>query len=129
MSIETTRRAALAVLSLTLAAWWRPGFSAPAELRIGIQKGSFNLVVLKQRALLDKRLPGTRVTWAEFPAGPQLLEALAVGSVDVGATGDSPPVTRNRTARVSMSIATRRTGGCMYPVYRETAMRWRYGTL
>jgi len=92
MSIETTRRAALAVLSLTFAAWWRPGFSAPAELRIGIKKGSFNLVVLKQRALLDKRLPGTRVTWAEFPAGPQLLEALAVGSVDVGATGDSPPV-------------------------------------
>ena len=32
------------------------------------------------------------MSWVEFPAGPQILEALAVGSVDIGATGDSPPV-------------------------------------
>jgi ABC-type nitrate/sulfonate/bicarbonate transport system substrate-binding protein len=31
-------------------------------------------------------------TWNEFPAGPQILEALAVGSLDVGVTGDTPPV-------------------------------------
>jgi sulfonate transport system substrate-binding protein len=62
------------------------------ELRIGFQKGSINLVLLKSLGLLDKRLPATRITWVEFPAGPQLLEALAVGSVDIGATGDSPPV-------------------------------------
>jgi sulfonate transport system substrate-binding protein len=28
----------------------------------------------------------------EFPAGPQLLEALSVGSLEFGLTGDSPPV-------------------------------------
>jgi sulfonate transport system substrate-binding protein len=65
---------------------------APSELRIGFQKGSLNLALLKSLALLDKHLPGTPVQWVEFPAGPQLLEALAVGSVDLGATGDSPPV-------------------------------------
>lgn len=64
----------------------------PRELRIGFQKGSITLVVLKQHGLLERALPDTRVSWVEFPAGPQLLEALAVGSVDIGATGDSPPV-------------------------------------
>ncbi len=62
------------------------------ELRVGFQKGSFNLALLKSLALLDKTLPGTPVRWVEFPAGPQLLEALAVGSVDFGGVGDSPPV-------------------------------------
>jgi len=64
----------------------------PGELRIGFQKGSFNLVMLKSLALLDKHLPGTPVKWVEFPAGPQLLEALALGSIDFGGVGDSPPV-------------------------------------
>jgi sulfonate transport system substrate-binding protein len=62
------------------------------ELRVGFQKGSFNLALLKSLTLLDKHLPGTTVRWVEFPAGPQLLEALAVGSVDFGGVGDSPPV-------------------------------------
>ena len=89
----TTRRAALSVLAVTAAAW-SVGARAQAaqELRIGFQKGSFNLVQLKSLALLEARLPGARVSWVEFPAGPQLLEALAVGSVDFGGVGDSPPV-------------------------------------
>lgn len=91
----TTRRAALAILSLTAASWWghaRAQAPAVAQLRIGFQKGSLNLALLKSLGLAEKRLPATRVSWVEFPAGPQLLEALAVGSVDFGATGDSPPV-------------------------------------
>lgn len=104
-SVSFDRRAALAVLSVTAASWWSParaaspaptkGAAAPAQLqhlRVGFQKGSFNLVLLKSLGLLEKRLIGTTVSWVEFPAGPQLLEALAVGSVDIGATGDSPPV-------------------------------------
>jgi sulfonate transport system substrate-binding protein len=90
-----TRRAALAVLCVTAASWW-PGARAAsrplAQLRIGFQKGALNLALLKSLGLLDKRLAGTPVSWVEFPAGPQLLEALAVGSVDFGATGDAPPV-------------------------------------
>lgn len=69
--------------------------SPPAELqqlRIGYQKGTLNLVLLKSLALLERAPAPTPVSWVEFPAGPQLLEALAVGSVDLGATGDSPPV-------------------------------------
>jgi sulfonate transport system substrate-binding protein len=49
-------------------------------------------VVLKQQRALEQRYPGSKVNWIEFPAGPQLLEALAVGGLDFGLTGDSPPV-------------------------------------
>ena len=64
----------------------------PDVLRIGYQKSAANLVVVKQQGTLEKRFPHTRVSWIEFPAGPQLLEALSVGSLDFGLTGDSPPV-------------------------------------
>jgi sulfonate transport system substrate-binding protein len=61
-------------------------------VRIGFQKAAVNLVVLKQQAALEKRFPASTVKWIEFPAGPQLLEALAVGSLEFGLTGDTPPV-------------------------------------
>jgi sulfonate transport system substrate-binding protein len=71
----------------------KPPFSKPPEvLRIGYQKSAVNLVILKQQGVLEKRFPNTKVTWVEFPAGPQLLEALSVGSLEFGLTGDSPPV-------------------------------------
>lgn len=97
-AFHTGRRAALAMLSVTAASWWHGARAATdtaaplTQLRVGFQKGSLNLVLLKSLGLLEKRLTGTKVSWVEFPAGPQLLEALAVGSVDIGATGDSPPV-------------------------------------
>lgn len=95
MSAPTTRRAALAILATTAAAWRQARAQSPAttqRLRIGFQKGSFNLALLKSYGLLEQRLPNARIQWTEFPAGPQLLEALALGSVDLGATGDAPPV-------------------------------------
>lgn len=84
-------------LLLTAAAAWGlaalPAAAAdPAQLRIGFQKSAVNLVILKQQGALEKRFPNTRVQWIEFPAGPQLLEALSVGSLEFGLTGDSPPV-------------------------------------
>lgn len=69
-----------------------PPVSAPALLRIGFQKSAVNLVILKQQGTLEQRFPNSKVQWVEFPAGPQLLEALAVGSLEFGMTGDSPPV-------------------------------------
>lgn len=90
MSATTTRRAAVAILATTAAVWTRA--QTTPQLRIGFQKGSFNLALLKSYGLLEQRLPGTRIQWTEFPAGPQLLEALALGSVEFGATGDAPPV-------------------------------------
>lgn len=62
-------------------------------VRIGYQKYG-TLVLLKEKGLLESRLKdlGYTVSWTEFPAGPQLLEALNVGSVDFGTTGEAPPI-------------------------------------
>ena len=93
MSAQTTRRAAVAILATTASLWVRAQGSPQLQpLRLGFQKGSFNLALLKSYGLLEQRLPGSKIQWTEFPAGPQLLEALALGSVDLGATGDAPPV-------------------------------------
>jgi sulfonate transport system substrate-binding protein len=91
-----TRRRALALVGAVAgpAAWLRPSLAradAP-ELRIGYQKSSVNLMVVRERRLIEARLPGASTKWVEFPAGPQILEALAVGSLDLGFTGDTPPV-------------------------------------
>jgi sulfonate transport system substrate-binding protein len=62
-------------------------------LRIGVQKYG-TLVILRERHTLEPLLAkrGWSVSWAEFPAGPQLLEALNVGDLDFGTTGEAPPV-------------------------------------
>lgn len=64
------------------------------ELRIGFQKSASLLVLQKAQGTLEKRLApsGVTVKWVEFPAGPQLLEGLNVGAVDVGFVGEAPPI-------------------------------------
>ncbi|MFZ6814808.1 sulfonate ABC transporter substrate-binding protein [Undibacterium sp. Rencai35W] len=64
----------------------------PKELRIGFQKSSVNLTLLKHRQALEQQLKGVKVTWFEFTAGPQMLEALSVGSIDFATTGEPPPI-------------------------------------
>jgi sulfonate transport system substrate-binding protein len=62
-------------------------------VRIGYQKYG-TLVLLKARGSLEKRLAPlhVEVKWTEFPAGPQLLEGLNVGSIDFGIAGEAPPI-------------------------------------
>ena len=64
------------------------------EVRIGYQKASTILNILRTREDLAKTLAGsgTTVTWTEFPAGPPMLEALNAGSIDFGYTGEAPPI-------------------------------------
>lgn len=65
----------------------------PAEFRVGYQKNGV-LVVARQQASLEKALAKQNVTvkWVEFTSGSPLLEALSAGSVDIGQTGDAPPI-------------------------------------
>lgn len=62
-------------------------------LNIGYQKYGL-LPIIKARGDLDKALKqqGVNVKWVEFPAGPQLLEGLNVGSVSFGEAGEAPPI-------------------------------------
>jgi sulfonate transport system substrate-binding protein len=64
------------------------------QLRIGYQKSASLLALQKAQGTLEKRLApqGVAVKWVEFPAGPQLLEGLNVGAVDVGFVGEAPPI-------------------------------------
>ncbi len=62
-------------------------------INIGYQKfGTLN--ILKAKGSLEEGLKplGYKVKWTEFPGGPQLLEALNVGSLDFGHTGEAPPI-------------------------------------
>lgn len=63
------------------------------ELRIGFQRFG-NLGILKARQSLEQAFAshGVSVLWSEFPAGPQLLHALACDEIDFGTTGEAPPV-------------------------------------
>ena len=96
---RNAKRRTLGLLSAAIAgalALTLPGISAAqskATLRIGYQKYG-TLTILKARGTLDKRLAaqGIEVKWTEFPAGPQLLEGLNVGSIDFGTVGEAPPI-------------------------------------
>ena len=80
--------AAMALLARGLSAR-----AAEKVLRIGVQKYG-TLILLKTKGLLEEKLAplGYQVEWTEFPAGPQLLEALNVGSIDFGTVGEAPPI-------------------------------------
>ncbi len=62
-------------------------------VRIGFQKYG-KLVLLKSKGTLEPKLKalGYNVTWTEFQFGPPLLEAINVGAIDFGNTGETPPV-------------------------------------
>lgn len=62
-------------------------------LNIGFQKYGI-LPIVKAKGELEKTLAaqGVQVKWVEFPAGPQLLEGLNVGSVVLGEAGEAPPI-------------------------------------
>ncbi len=95
--IRFTRWIARAAAVTTLVALSAaPAFAqggADKVVRIGYQKAGL-LSVIKAQGSLDARLKplGYGVQWFEFPAGPQLLEALNANSIDFGYTGAPPPV-------------------------------------
>ncbi|MDP5240815.1 sulfonate ABC transporter substrate-binding protein [Uliginosibacterium sp. 31-16] len=66
----------------------------PKQLRIGFQKSASILSLIRSQGTLEKLLApkGIEVKWVEFPAGPQLLEGLNVGAIDIGNVGEAPPI-------------------------------------
>ena len=63
------------------------------EVRVGFQKYG-TLVLIKSKGILEQKLAplGYTVKWAEFAAGPQMLEALNAGAIDIAQTGEAPPI-------------------------------------
>ncbi len=97
--INSTRRHAIVSGVAAAAGLSFAGLSTRAQaqgrsaLRIGFQKYG-TLTLLKARGDLETRLApqGIDVRWIEFPAGPQMLEGLNVGSIDFGTVGEAPPI-------------------------------------
>jgi sulfonate transport system substrate-binding protein len=91
-------RTALALLLAWMAVLLLQTFQGGARaadhvVRIGYQKYG-NFILLKGTGALDKTLAaqGVKVEWTEFPSGPPLLEALNAGAIDIGQTGEAPPI-------------------------------------
>jgi sulfonate transport system substrate-binding protein len=83
-----------AVLSVSIvAAAVSASYGQDKVVRIGFQKYG-KLVLLKGKGSLEQKLAplGYRVVWTEFPSGPPLLEALNIGAIDFGNTGEAPPI-------------------------------------
>jgi len=88
------RLIASAVLSLSIVgSTGAISYAQDKVVRIGFQKYG-KLVLLKSKGTLEGKLKaaGYQVVWTEFPSGPPLLEALNVGAIDFGNTGEAPPI-------------------------------------
>jgi len=88
-----TLTSAAAAGSLALPAFAQAG--KPILARIGYQKSSTLLTVLKANGTLEKLLAplNVKISWHEFSSGLPLLEALNVGGVDLSAdVADTVPV-------------------------------------
>ena len=91
-----SRRTALTLLSASAltAACGQEGDVASRKVKLAFQKNGVMLVAQTRGSLIEplKSKGITPLEWVEFPAGPPLLEAMAVGAVDLGLTGDTPPI-------------------------------------
>lgn len=70
-----------------------PSVEVNKTVRIGYQKYA-SINILKEKGGLEEKLKeiGYKVEWTQFPGGPQLLEAVNVGSIDFGNVGEAPPI-------------------------------------
>ncbi|HEY8129053.1 MAG TPA: aliphatic sulfonate ABC transporter substrate-binding protein [Hyphomicrobium sp.] len=99
----------LAAAGILLAAGPASAAEGPSTVRIGFQKSSTLIGILKANGELEKALAtlGVSVTWSEFQSGLPLLEALNVGAVDIsGDVADTVPVFAQAAGAKLTYIAT-----------------------
>ncbi|MBD2437725.1 aliphatic sulfonate ABC transporter substrate-binding protein [Nostoc sp. FACHB-110] len=82
-------------------------------VRIVRSKQLSALAVLEKQGNLEKRLEtlGFKVEWPEFAAGPQQLEALNAGGLDIASTAESPPVFSQAAGTPLVYLATTQPSG------------------
>ncbi|HLY54154.1 MAG TPA: sulfonate ABC transporter substrate-binding protein [Stellaceae bacterium] len=78
-------------------------------LRIGIQSYGTLVVVQAQKALEQRlRRQVSGIEWVQFPAGPPLLDAMAEGRIDFGATSEVPPIFAQAAGEPLVYVAAER---------------------
>ena len=111
----------LLALLLLLGACGKGGGSAPGKAE-AVQQRVFRVVrpkqltalsVLEKRGILAEALKplGVTVTWLEFAAGPQQIEALNAGELDLASTAESPPVFAQAADSSIVYLATQLPSG------------------
>ncbi len=106
-----SKLAGTALLS-PLLAWPVRANEAPTEIHIGYQRTGV-LALLKRDQTLEQRFKpqNINVSWVEFASGPPLLQALNVGHLDFGETGDTPPIFAQAAAANLVYVAAEPTNG------------------
>ncbi|XYD10758.1 aliphatic sulfonate ABC transporter substrate-binding protein [Methylobacterium sp. NMS12] len=90
-----TRRALVSGLSASALVGLPRAAGAAGTLRIGYQRSSTLIALLRQDGGLERALAplGTGVTWHEFTSGLPIMEALNAGQIDVSAdVADTVPI-------------------------------------
>lgn len=66
--------------------------------------------IVRLKGVLEPRLKalGVSVDWSPFPAGPQLMEAMNAGRVDIGSVGETPPIFAQAAGAQLVYIAGRK---------------------
>ncbi|MDZ7959223.1 MAG: aliphatic sulfonate ABC transporter substrate-binding protein [Aulosira sp. DedQUE10] len=79
-------------------------------LHMGYQQAGDLVRVTK---VLEKRLEplGVKVEWAQFAQGPQLMEAMNVGKIDLGNVGETPPIFAQAAGAQIAYVVGRRSDG------------------
>ncbi len=112
MSAVTLHRRTLLAGLAALPALNMARAAEPGVLRIGYQKNGILVVAKQQRAIEAALEPlGHTVTWVEFSFGPPLLEALSLGGIDLGQTGDAPPIFAQAAKSTLVYAAAQESGG------------------
>jgi sulfonate transport system substrate-binding protein len=63
-------------------------------VRVGYQKLAIGSNIARLQGTLDRDLAarGVHVQWLNFPAGPELMQAMGTGNVDIGGGADTVPI-------------------------------------
>jgi sulfonate transport system substrate-binding protein len=85
------RHPCLALLPLALAACGQPA-ADPSVVRVGFMPNVTHAVALtaNERGTFERAVAPARVEWKAFPSGPQVVEAIYAGAVDVAYLGPGP---------------------------------------
>jgi sulfonate transport system substrate-binding protein len=94
-TLRAFRQLVLRMVIVAMVLSGRLALAGPVEVRVGYQKSSTLITLLKSTGSLDEKLTaeGARISWHEFTSGAPLLEALNVGGIDLSAdVADTVPI-------------------------------------
>ena len=69
------------------------GQNKPKEIRIGYMTSPNGELLAKATGAVEKKFPGTKISWIKFDAGRDIITAMASGSLELATIGTPPAAT------------------------------------